>query len=99
MKSQWTKGVELYAQELRESLQGKPATKEALLNGANDWRQYSEGGCALTCNSDIADRLCSPSELKRKKGGDLPPNGQETWLAVQARALFQAARLVLRGDI
>ena len=29
-------------------------------------------------------------QLKRKKGGDLPPNRDEEWLDVQARALGQA---------
>ena len=37
-----------------------------------------------------------PSDLKRKKGGELPPNREENWLDVQARALVQAKRLVLR---
>lgn len=97
-KSAWTKGVELYAQELLESIEGKPVSKEALLNGAKDWSEYSKGGCALIYDADIAERLCTASELKRKKGGDMPPNSQESWLDVQARALFQAARIVLQGE-
>tara|TARA_R110002020_G_scaffold194887_1_gene395803 strand:+ start:370 stop:774 length:405 start_codon:yes stop_codon:yes gene_type:complete len=70
--------------------------KKALLNGAQDWRQFSEGGCALIYDADIAERLCSPSELKRVKGGDRDPNANETWLDCQARALFQACNMVLR---
>ena len=69
----------------------------ALLNGADDWRQYSEGGCALVYDSDIAERVCSPSELKRCKGGERQPNASETWLECQARALGQAASLVRRA--
>ncbi len=63
-----------------------------LLNGADDWYQYSRGGCALVCDCDIAERLCTPSELKRNRHGDRNPNGRESWLDVQARALQQAAR-------
>lgn len=99
IKSAWAKGVDLYAEELREFLaeNNLPATKENLLNGASDWREYSCGGCALIYDNDIAERLCTPSELERKKGGELQPNSRETWLDYQARALSQAARIVLRG--
>lgn len=99
-KSAWTKGVELYAQEMREFIEEQriPLTKEALLNGARDWREFSYGGCSLIYDYEIAERLCSPSELKRKDGGRLQPNSSETWLDVQARALYQASRMVLRSN-
>lgn len=99
IKSSWCKGVELYAEELREHLAENNllTTKENLLNGARDWHQYSYGGCSLIYDSEIAKRLCTPSELKRKKGGELQPSTRETWLDCQARALSQAARIVLRG--
>lgn len=92
-RSAWSRGVKAYAVELIESLEGdySPA---ALLNGATDWRAYSYGGCSLIYDADIAERLCSPSELKRCKGGDNQPNSRESWLDVQTRALRQAARLV-----
>lgn len=99
-QSAWSKGVQMYVEELREFLaeNNLQATKENLLNGARDWSEYSYGGCSWIYDSDIAERLCSPSELKRKKGGELQPNSTETWLDVQARALHQAARIVLRGE-
>ena len=99
-RSAWSRGVHAYAVELVESidssadLANEVLLQKALLNGASSWAQYSEGGCALVYDADIAERLCSPSELKRNKWGMLPPNGRETWLAVQARALWQAHRLV-----
>lgn len=98
MKSAWKKGVELYAADLRESLKENDlvATKENMLNGAANWSEFSYGGCSLIYDYEIAERLCSPSELKRKDGGRLPPNRSESWLDVQARALNQACRLVLR---
>jgi hypothetical protein len=98
-KSAWRKGVQLYANELLESLRDNDltATKENILNGARNWEEYSNGGCSLTYNSCIAERLCSPSELKRVKGGERNPNSRESWLDCQARALSQAARIVLSG--
>ena len=110
-RSAWDNGVKVYALELLESLEeginggyidpadlGSPALlKKALLNGAADWSQYSAGGCSLIYDGDIAERLCTPSELKRKRGGELQPNGQETWLDVQARALYRAARWIINA--
>ena len=98
-KSAWTKGVELYASEFVEFLEENnlEATEENLLNGAKDWREHSYGGCSLIYDYQIAKRLCSPSELKKVRGGDRQPNGRDTWLDCQARALYQAARIVLRN--
>ena len=62
------------------------------------WRVYSYGGSALIYDSEIAERLCTASELKRltTKAGCIKdrPNPRETWLDCQARALYQAAALV-----
>lgn len=103
-RSTWNKGVTDCALELLEKLEEaindgyfNPADlanheklKAELLNGASDWNQYSWGGSALIYDCDIARGLCTPSELKRKKGGELRPNSREEWLDVQARALEQA---------
>lgn len=67
------------------------------LNGAKDWEQYSRGGFSLVYDGDIARTLCTPSELKRltyKEGGIKDPNAREDWLDVQARALYQAQKLL-----
>ena len=102
-RSAWDKGVTLYALELLDNLRDLPAAdnrqeiKKALLNGARDWSEYSYGGCSLIYNGDIAERLCSPSELKRCRGGEWRPNRRESWLGVQARALHQAAILICRA--
>ena len=99
--SAWSRAVHAYAVELVESLaesddlSNETLLRKALLNGAGDWQQYSEGGCALVYNADIAERLCSPSELKRCKGGERNPNSRENWIECQTRALTQAANLVL----
>ena len=100
-RSAWGKGVHTYAVELVESLaesddlSNETLLEKAMLNGAGDWQQYSEGGCALVYNADIAERLCSPSELKRVRGGKRNPNSRENWIECQTRALTQAANLVL----
>ena len=100
-RSAWSRAVHAYAVELVESLDAdsdlsnETLLRKALLNGADDWQQYSEGGCALVYNADIAERLCSLSELKRCKGGERNPNSRENWIECQTRALTQAANLVL----
>ena len=95
-RSAWSRGVLLYADELLDNVwaDGK-ITEKSLLNGARDWQEYSEGGCSLIYDDEICHRLCTPCEIKRKRGGDLPPNKNETWLDVQARALYQAAHLII----
>ena len=99
--SAWNKGVTQYALELIEELEtnydftGSPADRKTLLNGADSWTQYSDGGCSLIYDGDIAERLCSPSELKKNKNGERRPNAHEEWLDVQARALHQAERRLL----
>ena len=99
-RSAWSRGVVAYAVELVESLAdsadlcNEVMLQKELLNGASSWQQYSEGGCALVYDVDIAERLCSQSELKRVRAGERSPNGRETWLEVQARALWQAHRIV-----
>ena len=100
-RSAWDKGVNEYALELVETLDEVPCNsnllRKALLNGADSWQEYSFGGCSLIYDSDISERLCTPSELKRKRGGELYPNARETWLDFQARALSQACSRVLRA--
>ena len=102
-RSAWDKGVNLYALELLDNIRDLPAAdsrqeiQKALLNGTRDWREYSWGGCSLIYNADIAERLCSPSELKRTRSGEWRPNRREEWLDVQARALYQAFRLICRA--
>lgn len=102
------KGVKLYAFDLldvyKEAVEyaagdGQPIlklTKKTLLNGASDWREYSYDGSALIFDYDISERLCTPSEWKQCKYGELRPNRGETWLDIQARALLQASCLIQR---
>lgn len=93
-RSAWNKAVTLYALDLLEDVQWYANDAERLpidgeelkrwaLNGASCWEQYSNGGCSLCYDGQIAERVCTPSELKRKHGGAYEPNSRETWLDVQ----------------
>lgn len=104
-RSAWAKGVKDYAVMIIERLEMTEITPEdiankMLLNGAENWEQYSYGGCALIYDKGIAESLCTPSELRKvtRKDGTIRQNanGRENWLDVQARALFQANILINR---
>jgi len=107
-RSAWDRGVTAYALELTEQLEESAAyhgrdpenmkeIREWMLNGARDWEQYSWGGSSLIYDGDIAERLCTPSELKKTRNGERRPNSREEWLDTQARALFQASNRVARA--
>ena len=109
-RSAWNKGVTQYALEMVEQLgeqisnghfdeldlSDSKKVRAALLNGAENWSQYSWGGCSLIYDGDIAERLCCPSELKKTRNGGRRPNIREEWLDVQTRALYQAANRICR---
>lgn len=111
-RSAWQKGVKEYALDffkypsdmgikLSDKVPEPRILEDFLLNGADNWKQYSYGGTSLIYDDDIARRLCSPSELnkvlKKNKWGGIEvrkPNSSEEWLDTQARALFQACELI-----
>ena len=106
-RSAWGRGVNAYALELVEELRERAAyegrnpepgkeCREWMLNGAQDWNQYSWGGSSLIYDGDIAERLCTPSELKKTRHGERRPNSREEWLDTQARALTHACNRVAR---
>lgn len=106
-RSAWDRGVQAFALDLLEKYQeiahwterekgSRPALSEqTLLNGAEDWTQYSYGGCALIYDADIVRALYPQSVVRRKvrDHGALPPSNG-TWLGKQALALRQAARML-----
>lgn len=103
-RSAWKKGVVEYALDILDKLDEIIVIKDnkkifeelkaICLNGADSWNEYSWKGCAEIYDSDIAQRLCTPSELKKTKYGERRPNSREEWLDTQARALGQAFRLI-----
>ena len=97
-RSAWKKGVKEYADELLDNLEERAQLnerlpkdekelKEWLLNGAMDCEDYSYTYCSLKYDSQIAERLCTPSELKKKDGGRLAPSRHDNWFNEQAKAL------------
>lgn len=107
-RSAWRRGVAAYALELLDSVAGRAAyeghgpedvaqLRQWMLDGARDWSEYSYGGCSLVYDGDIAERLCTPSELRKTRGGERNPNCRESWLDVQARALYRAACVVVNA--
>lgn len=107
-RNAWGNGVKKYAIELLDEVKGEmggdyeltPSNYEKLiLMGARDWKQFSYDAHSLIYNEDIAKRLLTKTELKKTKNGLLDPNPREGWLDVQARALYQASRLIRKAIV
>ena len=101
-RAAWAIGVKEYAKHLVDAVYSNDtdivkADVSIYLNGAENWREYSYGVLdgALVYDYDIAKRLCTPGELKKTEFGNKQPNGFVNWLDVQARALYQAHRLIV----
>lgn len=93
-------GRKEYAIELVETLECTDVPRDfktlrkLLLNGAQDWEQYSYGGCSLIYDEDICRRICTERVQKHKHYGELQPDGGRTWLDLQAAVLGEAFRMV-----
>jgi hypothetical protein len=105
-RSAWGRGVKAYALDILANFEewrkwnetqteSVPELDErTALNGASDWSAWSYGGSGLVYNYAIAERLCTPSELRKTKGGIYLPTGANSWLLVEARAMRQAWRMI-----
>lgn len=104
-RSKWENGVRSLALTIVGDYEAnEPGTvcelgelENTLLNGAANWSAYCYGGELLIYDMEIAELLCSPSELRRctaKNGFLKDPNRREIWMDVQARAAAQAWRLI-----
>lgn len=104
-RSAWGKGVKEIAEGLLDKCEEiaqyreeadpvPPLTEKTVLNGANSWKQYCYGGLAMIYDREIAETLCTPSELRRTDYGRKAPNSRETWMDVQVRAHAQAWGLI-----
>lgn len=105
--AQYSKAVHMYALDLLSKLEENLSydesgidsmddLKKKLLNGADNWSHYSWGGCSLVYDYDIAKRVCTPSEFKRKREGALSPRRGAEWLDIQAGCLKIAAYKITR---
>lgn len=106
-RSAWDKGVKKIAENLLDKYEEivrdregsdplPPLTEKTVLNGANGWEQYCHGGCAMICDREIAETLCTPSESRRTDHGRKAPNSRESWMDVQVRAHVRAWALIKR---
>lgn len=104
-RSAWDKGVKEIAEGLLDQYEEivwywkgsgsvPPLTEKTVLNGADSWKKYCYGGCAMIYDREIAETLCTPSELRRTNYGRKAPNSRETWMDVQIRAHIQAWALI-----
>ena len=99
--SAYKRGIKKYTDELLDNLEEmariyKRLPKDEneleswLLKGARNWENYSYRGYSLKFNRQIAERLCTPSELKKKDGGRIAPRRHDNGFNEQARALNYA---------
>ena len=105
-RSAWSRGVKAYALEMLERFEEWREWNEAngesvpeldevtALNGAQDWRAWAYDSCGLVYDAYIAERLCTPSELRKLNGGTKVPAGAATWCDIEARAAWQAWRMI-----
>lgn len=102
-RSKWENGKHYLALTIIEMAEEPNAVVDlrdleaTLLNGAADWSAYCYGGGLIVSNLEIAELLCTPSELRRSTAADgslKDPNKRETWMDVQARAALQAWWLI-----
>jgi len=99
------KGVLAYALDItqdigdnywRENKLNEKERYQLSLNWAKNRKEYSRWWLSLIYNRDIANRLATPSEIKKTKNGQLKPNKEEERLDTQARALYQAEQLIAK---
>lgn len=100
-RSYWKRGVASlirdYAEYVLKEHDGEEVTPNEFYRlwncGADTLEQSVYGGDYDIWDGDIARRLCTPSELKKKDDGRLEPNVTETWLDVELRAVYRAVCL------
>jgi len=104
----WEKGVIRYADELLKAyLDSKglslkdihvrigKISEPDLLRGAESWQQYSAMGRALIWDRDICLRLGTKYQIQKTERGQKQPTRGGTWAELQAKALGEAAQIVV----
>lgn len=73
-------------------------TMTLLLNGADDWYQYSWGGCSLVYTYDLAERLLTADEFEQWKNDEFLQEKQDGtyFLNLQAGVLQYASSLIIK---
>lgn len=107
-RTSWEKGVIRYADELLKAyLDSKglnlkdihvrigKISEADLLRGAESWQQYSAMGRALIWDRDICLRLGTKYQIQKTERGQKQPSWGGTWAELQAKALGEAAQIVV----
>lgn len=103
--SQWTKAKETLKEMILSDIanyEGEikdyETLKKAALNGAENFKQASEGGNYLIYNYELAELFCTPKQLERLEARKQFPQGigGQSWLDIQTRALIQCFREIAR---
>lgn len=101
--SGWKHAIKLYAIDLLELFKennaktpNTPFVEKEFLDGASNWREYSENGNSLIYTEDIAERMCTDRQLKLVGGGKKDPSKHMTWIQLQGNALKQAFDLIMK---
>lgn len=99
----WSRGVRAYALDIINNFfewaafnedNGEPLPvldEKTALNGADNWKHYSEGGNGLIYSYSIAERLFNASEFKKFEAGKID---DLDIIACEGRALSQAWQLL-----
>ena len=107
-RSAWDRGVAQYVEDFLLRLEDYQENERpiecleqllpVLLNGAKDWKHYSESGCSLVYDEDIAERLCTPAQLRDFRAGVSRLLNLD-WIESQSRALYQAWLILQRHAV
>lgn len=106
MRSPYRQGIQIQAVEMLQELSEKgfpneyssvKELKEALLNGAKDFKEWTYSGFGLIYDTDIAARFCGPKELKRVQNGLRDPHKGSTWIDMYAQAVNEAYKLIKKN--
>jgi len=94
----WTKGVKAYAIDMFEEIVNsgelvsvKNISEKDLLDGAKNWNEYSWHGRTV-CYDHIIRKILDPND----SGEQARSTDGKAWLDVQAEALEQATKILLR---
>ena len=69
-RSAWARGVKQTAVDMLDGIDKTEITSaKDVLNGADSPAKWVSGGLGLIYDEDIAELLCTPSELRLTKGG------------------------------
>ena len=73
-----------------------PELEKWLLEGADDWSQYSYGGCSLIATYDIIERIGTDKQLRKYEEDGCAWHDSEGWLDDQTKYLIKAKTRIIK---